>query len=142
MPVSYSIELRERAVRAYEAGEGSLAAIAERFAINLWTLFRWVQRWRTTGSVAPLEKGGGWTSPVDLSVLHAVVKEKPDGTTEELTRSYNQQVAHEHRVHRSSVLRALRRTGYVFKKNGRGLPNRTDPMSTPNAMRSVSGRRR
>ena len=31
-------------------------------------------------------------SPVDLKVLHAVLREKPDGTAEELTRWYNGRV--------------------------------------------------
>ena len=112
----YPIELRERAVRAYEPGGASYATVADRFSVNLWTLLRWVQRRRATGTVAALGKRGGWSSPVVLTVLHAVVRETPDATTEDLTRVYNRRVPRAHRVHRSSVLRALRRTGYVFKK--------------------------
>ena len=103
-------------MRAYEPGGASYATVADRFSVNLWTLLRWVQRRRATGTVAALGKRGGWSSPMVLTVLHAVVRETPDATTEDLTRVYNRRVPRAHRVHRSSVLRALRRTGYVFKK--------------------------
>jgi transposase len=142
MPNPIAIDLRERAVRAYETGGASHLAVAERFGLNPWTLLRWVARWRETGSVAPFPRRGGRTSPVDVPILEAVVQETRDATTEELTRVYNRRVDRAHRVHRSSVLRALRRCGYVFKKNVRGPQNRTDLMSKPSAKSSGRGSRR
>lgn len=120
----YPVELRERAVRAYEDTTETYAEVATRFSLHLNTLVRWVQQGRETGSVAPKDKGGGWQSPVDLPLLHALVKERPDRTTDELTRAYNRDAAPEARVHRSSILRALQRSGYVFKKNDRDRRNR------------------
>jgi transposase len=142
MPNPFPIELRERAVRAYESGEGSHTAVAERFSLNPWTLLRWILRRRETGSVAPLAKSGGRTSPVDIELLETVVRETSDATTEELTRAYNGRVDRARRVHRSSILRALHRRGYVFKKNVRGPQSKTEPTCKPNAKRSVSGSRR
>jgi len=142
MPNPFPTELRERAVRAYEDGDESCETVAERLALNAWTLLRWITRRRETGSVEPLPKGGGWRSPVDLKLLEAVVDEMPDATTDELTRVYNARVDAPRRVHRSSILRALHREGYVFKKNGHGRPNRTGRMSKPPARRSGSGPRR
>jgi transposase len=112
----YPTALRERAVRAYETGTATYVDVAARLSIGVNTLVRWVQRARATGDVAPRRKGGGWQSPVDLAVLHRLVAARPDTTTEELTRSYNRVAPATARVHRSSVLRALQRTGYVFKK--------------------------
>ena len=77
---------------------------------------------------------------MDLTLLHRLVGERPDATTDELTRAYNRRVAAAGRVHRSSVLRALRRSGYVFKKNDRGRPNRIVRMSKPSDGRSGAGR--
>lgn len=142
MPNPYPIELRTRAVEAYECGEGSYAAVATRFSLSSRTLVRWVAREREVGSVAPFKKGGGWQSPVDLATMHGVVDEKPDGTTEELTRAYNRRVRKAQRVHRSSFLRALRRCGYVFKKNVRGPKKPTDPTCAPNASPTSFGPRR
>ena len=139
MPNPYPTALRERAVRAYETSTDTYAEVAARFAIGLNTLLRWVQRARATGDVTAVDKRGGWQSPVDLTLLHRLVHEKPDRTTDELTRAYNREAAPERRVHRSSVLRALQRTGYVFKKNDRDRRNRIVPVSTPNARRTGNG---
>jgi transposase len=139
MPNPYPTVLRERAVRAYEDGTDRYTDVAMTFGISLATLVRWVQRARETGVLAPLDKAGGWYSPVDLPLLHRLVHEKPDRTTDELTRAYNRAAAPEARVHRSSILRALQRTGYVFKKNGRARRNRIVSGSKPNARRSGAG---
>ena len=142
MPNPYPTALRERAVRTYETGTESYVEVAARFAIGLATLVRWVQRARDTGTVAPLSRGGGWRSPVDVAVLHGLVQARPDQTTDELTRAYNRAVPSGARVHRSSILRALQRTGYVFKKNADDPRNRIVRASMPPASNSASGRRR
>jgi transposase len=125
MPNPYPTALRERAVRAYEAGTETYAEVAARFSIHLNTLVRWVQGARDRGTLLPAPRGGGWYSPVDIPLLHSLLQEQPDRTTDELTRAFNQRAAPEAHVHRSSVLRALQRTGYVFKKNARGPRNKT-----------------
>lgn len=140
MPNPFPIALRERAVSAYESGDASHTAVAAQFGVNPWTLLRWVIRRRETGSVAPWAKGGGQTSPVDVALLEEIVRATRDATTEELTRAYNGRVTRGRRVHRSSILRALHRHGYVFKKNARGPQSRTDLTSRPSARRSARGR--
>ncbi len=139
MPNPYPTALRERAVRAYESGTDTYADVAVQFSISLASLVRWVQRSRETGSVAPLNKGGGWQSPVEIPLLHRLVQARPDRTTDELTRAYNRQARRGARVHRSSVLRALQRTGYVFKKNGRARRNRIEPRCKSSAAPSNGG---
>lgn len=139
MPNPYPTVLRERAVRAYEDGTDRYTDVATTFGISLATLVRWVQRARETGVLDPLDKAGGWHSPVDLPLLHRLVHEKPDRTTDELTRTYNRAAAPKARVHRSSILRALQRTGYVFKKNDRARRNTIVPPSRPNGRRSAGG---
>jgi transposase len=138
MPNPYPKELRERAVRAYESRTDTYEDVAARFAIGPATLMRWVQRQRDTGAVDPLMKGGGWTSPVDWAVLKGLIDQRPDQTCEELTRAYNR-VAPKGRVHRSSIWRALRRGGYVVKRNARGQRSRTAPRSKPSGTPSSRG---
>ena len=135
----FPVALRERAVRAYETSTETYRDVAGRFDVHVNTLFRWVQRARELGTVAPFDRGGGWRSPVDLTVLHRLVSEHPDRTTDEVTRAYNAAVARPSRVHRSSILRALRRTGYVFKKNDRGRSNRIVRASKPSDAPSAGG---
>jgi transposase len=139
MPNPYPTELRERAVRTYESGSDTYQMVATDFSVSEATLQRWVRRQRTTGTVDPLIKCGGWTSPVDVPLLQAVIAARPDRTTEELTRAYNARAARPARVHRSSILRALQRLGYVFKKNGRGRPNSIVPPCKPSGPPSKHG---
>ena len=143
MPNPYPTELRDRAVRVYESRDETYREVAERFAIGEATRQRWVRRQRDTGGLDPLAKGGGWTSPVDVRLLQALVREQPDRTTDELTRAYNGQAARTARVHRSSILRALQRTGYVFKKNDPGRRSTIVRESKPSDLRvrqEASGR--
>ena len=57
MAEAYAMVLRERVVRAYEAGEGSYPVIAARFALGEATVKRWVWRYRCDGQLAPAKKG-------------------------------------------------------------------------------------
>ena len=136
MPNPYDVALRERAVTAYERGDGSYAQLAAVFDVDHRTLERWVARWRETESVAPQPRGGGWPCPIDLAILRAVVAEGPDATITELCWAYNRQVKRAQRTTRSSFHRALGREGYVLKENGRARAKSTDRTSTRNARRS------
>lgn len=130
MPAPHPIELREVAVRAYESGGESFSVVASRFGIARRALQRWVKLQRETASVAPKPRGGGNASPVDVTILTAIVVELGDATTYELTAAYNRRVGRAGRVHRSSVQRALRRAGYVFKKNAYVRSSKRAPTSS------------
>jgi len=133
------MELRDRAVRAYETGHAGYTTVAKQFGIDRATLIRWVQRARSTGSAAPHRKRGGWTSPVDVALLERLIRDRPDMTTDELTRAYNREAARPRRVHRSSVLRTLHRRDFVFKKNDRDRRNRIVRMCKPSDRHSDDG---
>jgi transposase len=55
---AYSIDLRERVVAAVETGGLSCHRAAAQFGVGVSTAIRWVERLRTTGSVAPSKIGG------------------------------------------------------------------------------------
>ena len=112
----HSTALRERVIHAYESGEGSQRELAVRFSLSRSTIQNWLNRKHQTGSLEPSERGGGNHSPVDMEILDQVVAERPDSTSRELAVAYNKKVKRRLRVHRSSILRALHRAGYVFKK--------------------------
>ena len=136
MATPYAVALRERAVRAYERGDGAYDEVAAVFEVDSRTLQRWVARWRELGTVAPKPRGGGWRSPIDLAVLHAVVRGVPDATVDEFCAEYNSRVARSQRTTESSFRRAMHRAGYVLKKNGRGQARSTDRTSPRNGPRS------
>lgn len=128
MPRAYPRELRERVLRAYETGL-TQEDVAEQFDISRKTLVMWLRRRRETGSIEPRPHGGGAVAKVDTALLEAVLVELPDGTRAELTARYNESVERRDRVHESSVYRALRREGYVSKKNSRDRRSKSDRMS-------------
>ena len=130
---------RGRAVAAYEAGEGGYHELAALFRVGYRTLQRWVAQYRATDSVAPQPRGGGWRSPIEIIVLHGVVRERPDGTSEELCREYNRRVGRAASTSPASFRRAITREGYVLKNNGGVRVNATDPTFSA-AARRFSGR--
>jgi hypothetical protein len=64
-----------------------------------------------------------------MKILEEVVARRPDATSSEVTASYNRRVPRGLRVHRSSIVRALDRAGFVFKKNAIVRQNKTGRMS-------------
>src|SRR3977135_3433488 len=84
MPNRYDLALRERAVTAYERGDGADAQRAALLDVAHRTLEGWVARWRGTQSLPPQPRGGGWPCPIDVTVLRAVVRDGPDATVTEL----------------------------------------------------------
>ena len=79
MAGSYSFDLRERVLRACEAGGESQTSIAIRFEVSQATVSTWRRQAREEGRRAAKEHAGG---PVmlagDLTVLDAVAAEHPD----------------------------------------------------------------
>jgi transposase len=120
MAEAYNVEMRERVVRAYEAGEGSFADLAERFALALATVKRWVWLKRDKGDVAPSRKSGGTPSEIRGKEIESLLKQLGDATALELTAAFNRSKPRSARVHVSSMKRALHRHGYVVKKSDDG----------------------
>ena len=118
MPNPYPTALRERAVRAYEGSAETYAEVAARFSIHINTLVRWVQGARERGTVLPAPRGGGWYSPVDISLLHALIKERPDRTT----RSDARVPKRPHRKPRPAIECVSRFSELIrLQKNARGV---------------------
>jgi transposase len=124
-------ELRERAVQAHEAGEGSYATIAERFSIGEASVKRWVWRFRSHGTVEPKPRGGGRYSQVSVEELSAILERLGDANAGEITAEFNRRRRGGHRVHVSSIKRALHRHGYVVKKSASGRWNSSARTSKP-----------
>jgi transposase len=84
MAKPYSQDLRERVVRAVEAGASRHEAAAA-FEVSPSSAIRWVARWRRSGSVAAKPMGGK-RSPLDAhrNWLLGLVAAEPDLTLEEI----------------------------------------------------------
>jgi len=136
MANAYSLELRERVVRAYRRGDGTLDDVAQTFSVNARTVQRWLAHERVTGSLVPKPKAGGWRCPITLPLLHAVIADAPDATIAELCWEYSRRAAATAQTTVTSFGRAMRREGYVLKKNGRGRARSIGRTSGRSARRS------
>jgi transposase len=136
MAEAYPVELRERVVWAYEAGEGSYPTVAARFSIGEATVKRWVWMFRNEGRVDPRPRGGGTPSLIMLEDIEELMARLGDPTAGELTAELNRGRRGRQRVHVSSMKRALHRHGYVVKKNADGRWRFFAPTSKPSERRS------
>lgn len=118
MAEAHPVALRERVVKAYEAGEGSYPTIARRFRVGEASVRRWVGQSRDIGDLRPKKKRGGTPSVISVKELEAILDRHPDANAGEITAAYNVGRRGKARKHASSIKRALHRAGYVVKKNG------------------------
>lgn len=130
MAEAYPLELRVRAVRAYESGVGSLQEVAGTFAIGTASLKRWLRQSRRTGNLSSTRKGGGNRSRITLSEVESLLGALGDANAGELTAQFNKRRRGRSRVHVSSMKRALHRFGYVVKKNAAGRWSLSAPTSS------------
>jgi len=78
---AYSMDLRERVLRAWQQKQGSQRAIAERFGVSRSWLEALLRRHHKTSSIAPLPQGGDHCSIFKgkiLERLNQVVTENPE----------------------------------------------------------------
>jgi transposase len=142
MASPYPVELRERAVAAYQEGKGTLAELAVFFMIGIATLKRWWWRFSKTGSVAPLPHGGGQPARIDTDgeiALKGWVTEQPDLTLDELVEKYQEYFKVE--VSQAAMSRTLLRLQLVRKKSRSTRPREMHRRSSGNASGTAPRRR-
>ena len=119
MPGPLPLQLRERAVQAYEDGEGSYVEVAARFCIGDATLKRWVARHRKRGTLAPDKAGAVGRFKVDKAgeqFIHETLEALPDSTLRELSDAYLEVFGVV--ISTQTMSDTVRRLGYT--KKGRG----------------------
>jgi len=120
MPAPYSLDLRKKAIEAYEAGEGSQAAIAARFKMCSLTFKRYWKRYQETGSVEAHSKNAGRKPAIQGATaekrLLKIIRQYPDATLAELCELYNKSKQIKKPVIPMVMHRTLRRLGIKRKK--------------------------
>jgi transposase len=119
-----SMDLRKRIVAAYEAGEGSYAELAERFAVSKPLVGKLVRQFRQTGSLENgLSRRG--RKPLygkeQLAALARHLADQPDATVLERQRALNLPGCE------PTVWAACKRLGARFKKSRYAPPNKIGP---------------
>ena len=117
-----SLGLRERVLRACDAGEQTRTEVAGRFRVSVSWVYKLLKQRRDTGSVAPRRRAGGFKSAADersRQVLRELVAEQPDATLAELRQRLAARGGPA--VSAARVCQALKALGLPLKK-GRGSP--------------------
>ncbi len=113
-----SLDLRTRAVEAYERREGSLDAIAARFAVGRASLVRWRALKRDTGALDPRPSAGGTPYAVTEAgedLLREWIADDP--STPQHVMADRLVAAGQPPVCQQTVGRTLERMGYTLKKS-------------------------
>ncbi len=83
---AYSLDLRQKILRACDAGLGSQRASAHLFGVSQSFVEKLLRRRRTTGTMTALPHGGGRTPTCDtatlatLALVRGFVQKQPDVT--------------------------------------------------------------
>ena len=137
-----SVDLRERAVNAYENGEGTYQEIADRFCIGRTTLCDLVRLARYADTLEPLKGRRRTDHRIDEAGrerIQALVLASPDATIAELTDAYNADATKP--VSPSTLGRAVRAMALSRKKSPSGRSSGTRRTSSGGASTSRPGRR-
>jgi transposase len=113
MMKTYSLDLRERVLRACDAGKGNRSQIADLFGVSTAWIRRLLQRRRETGSLAARPRGGSQPRKMDAQRcfhLLVLVQAQPDATLAQLHQRLNAP------VHLSTIHRTLVGMGWTVKK--------------------------
>lgn len=135
MPRAYSQDLRDRIVRAVDAG-ASRRATAAKFEVSVSFVIRLVQHWRATGSARVRGVGGRPRHRLEAhgELVDRLLAAKRDTTLEELRRALDREGV---TVSRSAVDRYLTVRGLTRKKRQATPPSRSvrtlPPPATPGA---------
>ena len=116
----YSMDLRTRVIRDWDAGMHA-DAVAAKYAVSRAWVHRLQQRRRETGSIAP-RKQTRWRIPILAAHedrLSTLIAAQPDRTLSELREALGTTAS------LTTVWRAVARLGFTIKKNG--VRVRTDP---------------
>jgi transposase len=113
---AYSLDLRERIVRAVAAGQAKVA-VARTFQVSLNTVKRYAAQHRTTGSLAPKRpaRQPPRITATDHPALLAQLAAQPDATLAEHCQTWTQTQGV--RVSVPTMWRAIARLGWTPKKS-------------------------
>ena len=118
MPAPYSLDLRQKAVAAYENGEGTQEEISTRFSIGLRTLQEWLVLKSMTGDLEPKEHIYRGKKPIidekGLAFIQKLITKKPDILIDEIRRLYQKRF--DKTVVQSMVSRAFKKLNLRRKK--------------------------
>jgi transposase len=121
---AYSMDLRQRVVRAMDEGPQTQVAVAQRFGVSTRWIRTLLRRRQQTGSIAPKPHAGGQPRKLDgeaLDQLRQQLQDHPDATLQELRQACGVLGS------LMCVWRALRRLKVTLKKKVLRAKEQLDP---------------
>lgn len=115
---AYSLDLRQRVVRAYEQGQSSTAQIAKQFGVGQTFVKKMLRQKRETSDLAPRPHGGGRPAslnPAQRRLLQRKVQKQNDISLAELQELLRDETQLD--VHVSTISRALKQLDLPRKKS-------------------------
>jgi transposase len=140
---AYSIDLRQKILRACEQHLGSQRRIADMFGVSLAFVEKVVRQHRTTGNLAPKPHAGGpkpCLNATAQAVVQRLVGDNPDATLEELCTRVATELGV--RVSVPTMCRVLQRLGLPRKKSRSTRRNAIPRVSNRHGRSTSSGSQR
>jgi transposase len=119
---AYSLDLRERIMKAYDEGHWTVRELSERFKVGEWWIHKLKRQRSQKGSLAPQKGRVGQPRRIqkdELDRLQQYVDRHPDATLEEIREKLGVACTI------ITIHNTLRRLGYRYKKNATGQRTRS-----------------
>jgi transposase len=118
---AYSLDLRQRVMKAYDEGQWTVGQIAARFKVGEWWVHKLKRQRQREGSLAPRKGRVGQPPALQggrLRRLTQYVDRHPDATLEQIRAKLAVPCT------MVTIHNTLRRLGYRYKKNAAGQRTR------------------
>ena len=135
MPAPYSLDLRQKAITALEAGH-SKAAVSRLMGIGTTTLTEWHNRYRVSGEVAAQQgyQQGHSHKITDWEAFRAFAATHGDKTQAEMAQLWPEEISED------TIGRALKRIGFTRKSGA--TPRRSPALGNAHQDKELSLRRK
>ena len=122
-----SIDLRERIVAAYDAGEGNMQEVADRFKVSLGLVKKLMAQRRNLGTIEPQYQNVGRKPAFDgenLNQLDKFLQKHADATLIEIQEHFSDSVS----CSLQAIANAIKRLGWRYKKKHYEPVSKTEKM--------------
>jgi transposase len=119
---AYSLDLRQRVLKAYDENKWTVGQIAERFKVGEWWVYKLKRQRKAGGGIGPRKGKVGQPrrlGPEPLGQLERYVDKHPDATLEQIHEKIGAACT------MVTIHNTLRRLGYRYKKNAAGQRTRS-----------------
>ena len=119
---AYSLDLRQRVLKAYDENKWTVGQIAERFKVGEWWVYKLKRQRRAGGGIGPRKGKVGQPrrlGPEQVNRLEQYVDKHPDATLEQIHEKIGATCT------MVTIHNTLQRLGYRYKKNAAGQRTRS-----------------